>query len=105
MSDESYTMDEALTKMGFGRFQWFAFGFAGLGVFAEAMEVMILSFIGPQLRSEWELSSTQETLLSTVVFAGMLLGAYLWGLVSDNFGRKYVTCLFFNSSCCKILRY
>lgn len=81
-------MDEALTKMGFGRFQWLVFGYAGLGYFAEAMEIMILSFIGPQLRSEWQLSSTQESLLSTVVFAGMLLGSYTWGLVSDNYGRK-----------------
>ncbi|KAL5769090.1 hypothetical protein ACOSQ2_015873 [Xanthoceras sorbifolium] len=60
MGDErrqSYTVDEALTWMGFGKFQSLVFGYAGLGIFAEAMEVMILSFIGGAVKSEWELSS------------------------------------------------
>ncbi|KAI3801579.1 hypothetical protein L1987_29688 [Smallanthus sonchifolius] len=52
------------------------------------MEVMILSFIGPSVRSEWNLSSTEESLITTVVFAGMLIGAYSWGFISDNFGRR-----------------
>ncbi|KAJ4709141.1 organic cation/carnitine transporter 7-like [Melia azedarach] len=74
--------------MGFGKFQYLVFAYAGLGVFAEAMEVMILSFIGPAVKSEWELSPSEESLLTTVVFAGNLIGAYLWGLISDNYGRK-----------------
>lgn len=85
---QSYTVDEALTSMGFGKFQYLVFAYAGLGVFAEAMEVMILSFIGPAVKSEWELSPSEESLLTTVVFAGNLIGAYLWGLISDNYGRK-----------------
>ncbi|KZV16592.1 hypothetical protein F511_30886 [Dorcoceras hygrometricum] len=83
-----YTLDEALTKVGFGKFQALVLVYAGLGTMAEAMEVMILSFIGPAVRSEWGLSSGQESLITTVVFAGMLIGAYSWGLISDNCGRR-----------------
>ncbi|GMI89114.1 nicotinate transporter [Hibiscus trionum] len=83
-----YTLDEALESVGFGRFQAFVLGYAGLGWFAEAMEIMILSFIGQAVKSEWQLSSTQESLLSTIVFAGMLVGAYTWGILSDNYGRR-----------------
>ncbi|XP_071725438.1 organic cation/carnitine transporter 7-like [Rutidosis leptorrhynchoides] len=84
----TYTLDEALESIGFGKFQGWIIAYAGLGSIAEAMEVMILSFIGPSLRSEWNLSSTQESLITTVVFAGMLFGAYTWGVISDNLGRR-----------------
>ena len=91
MDDEKqlvYTVDDALTSAGFGKFQFLVLAYAGLGWFAEAMEIMILSFVGPVVKSQWNLSSTQESLLSTVVFAGMLVGAYSWGLFSDYCGRR-----------------
>ncbi|KAK4396641.1 Organic cation/carnitine transporter 7 [Sesamum angolense] len=50
-----YTMDEALTMVGFGKFQALVLAYAGLGSMADAMELMILSFIGPSVRSEWGL--------------------------------------------------
>ncbi|XP_011093921.1 organic cation/carnitine transporter 7 isoform X2 [Sesamum indicum] len=83
-----YTMDEALTMVGFGKFQALVLAYAGLGSMADAMELMILSFIGPSVRSEWGLSSRQESLITTVVFAGMLIGSYASGLISDNYGRR-----------------
>ena len=83
-----YTLDEALVSMGFGNFQCLVLAYAGLGSIAEAMEVMILSFVGPAVKSEWGLSSSKESLITTVVFAGMLIGAYSWGLISDNYGRR-----------------
>ncbi|KAK4713851.1 hypothetical protein R3W88_019758 [Solanum pinnatisectum] len=83
-----YTLDEALTALGFGKFQYLVLGYAGLGSMVDAVEVMILSFIGPAVKSQWGLSSTQETLITTVVFAGMLIGAYFWGILADNYGRR-----------------
>ncbi|KAM7480898.1 hypothetical protein LguiB_005481 [Lonicera macranthoides] len=90
MGDETpvYTLDEALSTIGFGKFQGLVLAYAGLGWVAEAMEMMLLSFVGPALEIEWGLSSAEESMISTVVFAGMLLGAYSWGLVSDTFGRR-----------------
>ncbi|KAM7480722.1 hypothetical protein LguiB_005305 [Lonicera macranthoides] len=92
MGDETlvYTLDEALSTIGFGKFQGLVLVYAGLGWVAEAMEMMLLSFVGPALETEWGLSSGEESMISTVVFAGMLLGAYSWGLVSDTYGRRKV---------------
>ncbi|KAE8672045.1 hypothetical protein F3Y22_tig00111873pilonHSYRG00046 [Hibiscus syriacus] len=73
-----YILDETLESVGFGKFQAFALGYAGLGWFAEAMEIMILSFIGQAVKSECQQTSTQESLLSTIVFDRMLIGAYTW---------------------------
>ena len=90
MEDRSlvYTVDEALAAVGFGKFQALVLAYAGLGWFAEAAELMLISFVGPEVKSKWGLSSSEESLLSTFVFAGMLVGAYSWGLVSDNYGRR-----------------
>ncbi|XP_021769773.1 organic cation/carnitine transporter 7-like [Chenopodium quinoa] len=85
---EMYSMDDALLSLGFGKFQSLILLYAGLGWISEAMEVMILSFVGPAVQTEWNLSSEQESLITTVVFAGMLVGAYSWGLVSDRYGRR-----------------
>ncbi|XP_026458166.1 organic cation/carnitine transporter 7-like [Papaver somniferum] len=84
----SYTVDDALTKMGFGTFQALVLAYAGMGQAAEAMEMMLLSFVGPAVQAEWGLSSRQESMITSVVFAGMLVGAYTWGIVSDNHGRR-----------------
>ncbi|KAG9142323.1 hypothetical protein Leryth_026953 [Lithospermum erythrorhizon] len=90
MVEESgyYTLDEALNSVGFGKFQLLVLSYAGMGQVCEAMEMMLLSFVGPAVQSEWSLSSRQESLISSVVFAGMLVGAYSWGLVSDKYGRR-----------------
>ncbi|KAK9078923.1 hypothetical protein SSX86_002982 [Deinandra increscens subsp. villosa] len=90
MGDEGfgYTLDEALSAIGFGRFQFIVLAYSGLGWVAEAMEIMLLSFVGPAIQPEWGLSATQESFISTVAFAGMLVGAYSWGVISDSFGRK-----------------
>lgn len=74
--------------MGFGKFQVLVLGYAGMAWISEAMEMMLLSFVGPALSSSWGLSANQQALLTTVVFAGMLVGAYSWGIVSDRHGRR-----------------
>ncbi|KAJ9550687.1 hypothetical protein OSB04_014732 [Centaurea solstitialis] len=49
-----YTLDEALSTIGFGNFQFIVLAYAGLGWVAEAMEMMLLSFVGPALQPEWD---------------------------------------------------
>jgi di/tricarboxylate transporter len=46
-----YTVDEALVAMGFGNFQILVLVNAGMGWISEAMEMMLLSFVGPAVLS------------------------------------------------------
>ncbi|KAK2646137.1 hypothetical protein Ddye_021332 [Dipteronia dyeriana] len=83
-----YTLDEALSAMKFGKYQGLVLAYAGLGWISEGMEIMILSFVGSAVKSQWKLSSGEESALSTVVFFGMLVGACSWGIISDKYGRR-----------------
>lgn len=96
----SYSVEEALVAMGFGKFHVLVLGYAGMAWISEAMEMMLLSFVGPALSSSWGLSANQQALLTTVVFAGMLVGAYSWGIVSDRHGRRSLSLSLPNSFSC-----
>lgn len=41
-----------------------------------------------QMRCCWNLDAAQESLITSVVFGGTMLGAYSWGWVSDAKGRR-----------------
>ena len=91
VGETSYSVDEALLTVGFGKFQYFVLLYAGMGWVSEAKVMILPSFVGPAVQSKWNVSSQQESLLltSSVVFAGMLAGAYSWGIVSDKFRSSY----------------
>ncbi len=97
----TYTVDEALISMGFGKFQAFVLAYSGMAKISEAMEMMLLSFVGQSVQAEWELSAQAESLITSVVFVGMLVGAYSWGIVSDNYGRRQVL-YYLHSTVCQI---
>ena len=52
------------------------------------MEMMLLSFLVPALTDEWNLNYLESSLIGSMVFVGMMFGAYFWGVVSDRFGRR-----------------
>ncbi|XP_017407384.1 organic cation/carnitine transporter 7 isoform X3 [Vigna angularis] len=86
----SYTVDDALVALGFGKFQILVLVYAGVGWVSEAMEMMLLSFVGPAVQALWNLSPHEESFITSAVFAGMLIGAYSWGVVSDRHGRRQI---------------
>ena len=57
---------------------------------ADSMEIMVLSMLGSVLGCEWGLDTSQQALLTTVVFCGFLIGSPLLGTMADKFGRKTV---------------
>src|SRR5690348_8346172 len=43
----------------------------------------------PAVEKEWNLEPFWEATVGGIVFSGMLMGAPFWGVLSDNFGRKF----------------
>lgn len=88
MAATVWTFDEAIERVGLGRFQYKLMAICGAGWAADAMEVLLISFALPAIRQEWGLSTAQAGLLGTAIFLGMLAGAWFWGALSDRIGRK-----------------
>uniref|UniRef100_A0A1I8FIW6 MFS domain-containing protein n=1 Tax=Macrostomum lignano TaxID=282301 RepID=A0A1I8FIW6_9PLAT len=70
--EETYTVEHAVEKLGIlVRFQLRILFICGIMTAADAMEMLLLSVLGPALRCDWQLSSAQVAIITTVVFAGI----------------------------------
>uniref|UniRef100_A0A3B4B5M5 Uncharacterized protein n=1 Tax=Periophthalmus magnuspinnatus TaxID=409849 RepID=A0A3B4B5M5_9GOBI len=61
-----FTVDDALEAVGFGKYHWKICLFTGLSWIGDAMEMMILSILGPQLHCEWRLPGYKVALITSV---------------------------------------
>lgn len=85
---QTLTVAEAVDRTGFGRFQRKLLWICGASWAADGMEVLLIGFAIPSLTADWNLSKAQGGQLASVLFLGMLLGAWFWGTLSDSRGRK-----------------
>ena len=86
---KEYTVEDAIDYIGFGAFQMCFLAVTGLSWLCDAMEMMLLSFIGPAARCEWALPTTQASSLTSFVFLGMGFGAPSFGMLADRKGRLF----------------
>ncbi|TNM91949.1 hypothetical protein fugu_018961 [Takifugu bimaculatus] len=82
------TVDDVLEYIGFGKFHWRISFINGLAWVADAMEIIIMTILSPQLRCEWRLESYQVAVMSSVVFLAMGIGSPIWGIFCDKYGRR-----------------
>ena len=81
-------LDEVISRIGFGKFQVKLLFIVSIIWIADAMEMMMISFISPALACEFDLNDGAKAVLTTMVFFGMLFGAFAWGVFDDRYGRK-----------------
>ncbi|ELR16663.1 transporter, major facilitator subfamily protein [Acanthamoeba castellanii str. Neff] len=72
-------------RIGNGWFQYTAISLLGLGNASDAVELLAISYILPELP---DITSAQKGALSAAMFGGMLVGGMVAGLLSDRLGRK-----------------
>uniref|UniRef100_UPI0037E7F3CC putative transporter SVOPL isoform X1 n=2 Tax=Semicossyphus pulcher TaxID=241346 RepID=UPI0037E7F3CC len=85
--DETFTVEDAVETIGFGRFHILLFAIMGSSTILEAMEIMLLAVVSPEIRCEWRLDDWQVALVSTMVFLGFMLCGVLAGYIADRYGR------------------
>lgn len=87
-AEETFTIQQAIDNIGFGKFQVKLSILTGVAWMADAMEMMILSILSPALHCDWQIDSWKQALITTMVFAGMMCSSSIWGSISDKYGRK-----------------
>ncbi|KAK2859267.1 hypothetical protein Q5P01_003887 [Channa striata] len=86
-SDQTFTVEDAVETIGFGRFHILLFVIMGSSNIVEAMEIMLLAVVSPEIRCEWHLQDWQVALVSTMVFLGFMVCGVLGGYIADRYGR------------------
>uniref|UniRef100_W5NJX4 SVOP-like n=2 Tax=Lepisosteus oculatus TaxID=7918 RepID=W5NJX4_LEPOC len=85
--EKTYTIEQAVEEIGFGRFHVLLFLIMGSANIVEAIEIMLLAVVSPEIRCEWRLEDWQVALVSTMVFFGFMTCGVLSGYVADRYGR------------------
>ena len=87
-STTTITVDEAIERLGTGWFQFVVLTAAGLCFAADAMQVLLLSFLSEVLRLEWQLNDEETAMITSILFIGAIFGTLILGPLADKKGRK-----------------
>ncbi|CAG4946184.1 unnamed protein product [Colias eurytheme] len=82
------TIEEALTATGFGKYNFGLLLVCSWTLQAMGMDLFGTSFVVAAAVCDLELSLQQRALLTATPLIGVVLGAQLWGYVSDTKGRR-----------------
>ncbi|XP_002737314.1 synaptic vesicle glycoprotein 2C-like [Saccoglossus kowalevskii] len=80
--------EQAIAEVGFGKYQIALYFAIGFGLMADGAEIFIVGFIIPSAERDLCLNDSQKGWLGGIVFVGMLIGALIWGMLSDKLGRR-----------------
>ncbi|XP_059490038.1 synaptic vesicle glycoprotein 2B-like [Neocloeon triangulifer] len=87
---EQVDFEKAIELTGYGRFHYFLLVVCGFVSTSEEMDVVSMSFILPSAQCDLDLNTYTKGWLNSIIFIGMMAGAYIWGSVADSLGRKKV---------------
>lgn len=90
---EALTRPERLDRLPWTRKHSKLLGGSGIGWALDAMDVGLISFILAALIAEWNITQGQASVLGSIGFVGMAVGASLGGLIADRIGRRNVFAL------------
>jgi benzoate transport len=82
------SLDQALEEKPMSRFQWVAVSVCVLLNILDGFDVLVMSFTGKTILTEWGLSSAQLGLLLSAGLAGMAAGSMVLAPWADRIGRR-----------------
>lgn len=93
VSTSQRSRTQRLDDLPFTRAHGRLLGGAGIGWALDAMDVGLISFVMVALGQQWQLSSGTLSLIASLGFVGMAVGASVGGLLADRIGRRQVFAL------------
>ncbi|CAH1153588.1 unnamed protein product [Phaedon cochleariae] len=93
--------EKAIELTRYGKFHFLLLAVCGFVSTSEEMDVISMSFILPSAQCDLNLNTKTKGWLNSIIFIGMMAGAYVWGSVADFLGRKKVLIVssFMNALC------
>ncbi|KAM4576907.1 synaptic vesicle glycoprotein 2Ca [Odontesthes bonariensis] len=77
-----------IQECGHGRFQWQLFLVLGLALMSDGVEVFVVGFVLPSAETDMCVPNSSSGWLGSIVYLGMMFGAFFWGGMSDKLGRR-----------------
>ncbi|XP_058844315.1 synaptic vesicle glycoprotein 2C-like isoform X1 [Acipenser ruthenus] len=77
-----------IQECGHGRFQWQLFFVLGMALMADGVEVFVVGFVLPSAETDMCVPNSGAGWLGSVVYLGMMVGAFFWGGLADKVGRR-----------------
>ncbi|KAG7498360.1 synaptic vesicle glycoprotein 2C-like [Solea senegalensis] len=77
-----------MQECGHGRFQWQLYFVLGLALMSDGVEVFVVGFVLPSAETDMCVPNSGAGWLGSIVYLGMMFGAFFWGGLSDKVGRK-----------------
>ncbi|CAL8248913.1 unnamed protein product [Merluccius merluccius] len=77
-----------IQECGHGRFQWQLFFVLGLALMSDGVEVFVVGFVLPSAETDMCVPNSSSGWLGSIVYLGMMVGAFFWGGMSDKMGRR-----------------
>ncbi|KAI4493882.1 PREDICTED: synaptic vesicle glycoprotein 2B [Polistes canadensis] len=82
--------EKAIELTEYGKFHYFLLAVCGFVSTSEEMDVISMSFILPSAQCDLKLDTQAKGWLNSIIFIGMMAGAYAWGSIADALGRRKV---------------
>ncbi|NWV84874.1 SV2C protein, partial [Dasyornis broadbenti] len=77
-----------IQECGHGRFQWALFFVLGMALMADGVEVFVVGFVLPSAETDMCIPNSGSGWLGSIVYLGMMVGAFFWGGLADKVGRR-----------------
>lgn len=96
-----YSLDDALELTGHGKYHILVVILCGFCILGSVIETFGVSLLLPAAECELNMTTADKGLINGAGFLGIVLSAYLWGFLSDTWGRNKVMklCLISSSIC------
>lgn len=80
--------ETAIAATGYGRFNYLLLLVAMPCCMTTVFETTTMSYVLPSAECDLNLSLADKGMLNAITYTGMITSAFLWGFLSDTYGRK-----------------
>lgn len=80
--------ETAIAATGYGRFNYILLLVAMPCCMTTVFETTTMSYVLPSAECDLNLSLADKGMLNAITYTGMITSAFLWGFLSDTYGRK-----------------